>query len=56
MVSSTSTGKYVPPGAREKKDDPNSMQNEKLIRLRKQVKGLLNRLAEHNMHNIATQV
>ncbi|XP_030758082.1 nucleolar MIF4G domain-containing protein 1 homolog [Sitophilus oryzae] len=30
--------------------------NEKLNRLKKQLKGLLNRLAESNMHNIASQI
>lgn len=55
-VVSGEAGKYVPPAAREKQQKPDSVKDEKLMRLKKQIKGLLNRLAEHNMHNIATQL
>lgn len=48
--------KYVPPGARLKQLEADSSSDEKLSRLRKQLKGYLNRLAEHNMHTIAAQV
>ncbi|KAL6264325.1 hypothetical protein P5V15_004434 [Pogonomyrmex californicus] len=46
--------KYVPPAARMANDDI-SLNDEK-VRLQKQMKGVLNRLAEQNMHTIANQV
>ena len=51
----TTSEKYVPPAARKKNlDDP--LQSEKLLNLRRQLKGLLNRLAENNMHSVVSQV
>lgn len=47
-------GKYIPPGARKLSES--TTDSEKLLRLRKQLKGLINRLAEHNMHMICNQV
>ncbi|XP_076233256.1 nucleolar MIF4G domain-containing protein 1 isoform X2 [Calliopsis andreniformis] len=44
------TNKYVPPAARSTTDD------ERLCSLRKRLKGCLNRVAEHNIHNIANQI
>ncbi|XP_025190646.1 nucleolar MIF4G domain-containing protein 1 homolog [Melanaphis sacchari] len=43
---------YVPPHLRKKQSD----ESEQLKRLRQQVKGLLNRLAETNMHSISRQI
>ncbi|XP_026814805.1 nucleolar MIF4G domain-containing protein 1 homolog [Rhopalosiphum maidis] len=43
---------YVPPHLRKKQSE----ESEQLKRLRQQVKGLLNRLAETNMHNISRQI
>ncbi|CAH2000517.1 unnamed protein product [Acanthoscelides obtectus] len=51
-VISQKESKYVPPALRQ----DNSKQSEKLTRLRKQLKGLLNRLTESNMHSIATTI
>lgn len=47
--------KYVPPAARVASTNI-SVDNEKTRRLEKQLKGILNRLAEQNMHTIANQV
>lgn len=46
--------KYVPPAIRAQMES--SSRTEKLNRLKKQLKGLLNRLAESNMHNISNQI
>lgn len=46
--------KYVPPAGRITSDI--SSDSEKVRRLERQVKGILNRLAEQNMHTIANQV
>ncbi|XP_032455421.1 nucleolar MIF4G domain-containing protein 1 homolog [Nasonia vitripennis] len=48
--------KYVPPSLRSKQMENNLEKSEKLIALRRQVKGLLNRLAESNMHAIVSQL
>eukprot|EP00092_Neocalanus_flemingeri_P010735 GFUD01011564.1.p1 GENE.GFUD01011564.1~~GFUD01011564.1.p1 ORF type:complete len:827 (+),score=321.83 GFUD01011564.1:157-2637(+) len=49
--------KYIPPGMRNKSSLGESEQKKvALARLSKQLKGLLNRLAETNMHGIARQV
>jgi nucleolar MIF4G domain-containing protein 1 len=49
--------KYVPPAVRMKMETGmDKIRNEKLNRLKKQLKGLLNRLAESNMHSIAKQI
>lgn len=47
--------KYVPPAARVTNTDI-SVNDEKIRRLEKQLKGILNRLAEQNMHTIGNQV
>jgi len=47
--------KYVPPGARITSTDI-SVSGEKVHRLERQLKGILNRLAEQNMHTIGNQV
>ncbi|XP_036138480.1 nucleolar MIF4G domain-containing protein 1 homolog isoform X2 [Monomorium pharaonis] len=47
--------KYVPPAARITSSNISS-DDEKVRRLEKQIKGILNRLAEQNMHTIANQV
>ncbi|XP_025414440.1 nucleolar MIF4G domain-containing protein 1 [Sipha flava] len=43
---------YIPPHLRKKENE----ESEQLKRLRQQVKGLLNRLAETNMHSISRQI
>ncbi|CAH0564818.1 unnamed protein product [Brassicogethes aeneus] len=59
-VVMTNEQKYIPPAIRAKMEagmsESDKKRNEKLSRLRKQIKGLLNRLAEGNMHNIASQI
>lgn len=57
--SSTKDGKYIPPHVRarlaaESGEDPKKL--EKLNRLKKQLKGWLNRLSEANMHKIVTDI
>ena len=52
QASKTFSNKYIPPAMRAKMEAG----NEKLIKLKKQVKGLLNRLAESNMHSICRQL
>ncbi|XP_065218007.1 nucleolar MIF4G domain-containing protein 1 [Planococcus citri] len=47
--------KYIPPQLRNKAANSSSS-SEKLMRLKKQMKGLLNRLTGKNMHSIATQM
>ncbi|KAG5320029.1 NOM1 protein, partial [Acromyrmex heyeri] len=47
--------KYVPPAVRIASNNISS-DSEKISRLKKQMKGILNRLAEQNMHTIANQV
>ncbi|XP_032676324.1 nucleolar MIF4G domain-containing protein 1 homolog [Odontomachus brunneus] len=49
------SNKYVPPAARVANTDI-SVDSEKARRLEKQLKGILNRLAEQNMYTIANQV
>lgn len=49
------TTKYVPPAARAITDNQNT-KDEKLHCLRKRLKGCLNRVAEQNIHSIASQV
>ncbi|CAG9862756.1 unnamed protein product [Phyllotreta striolata] len=54
-----SESKYIPPALRNKIKDnepEDKIRQEKLNRLRKQLKGLLNKLAESNMHSIASQI
>ncbi|CAD6227674.1 GSCOCG00001354001-RA-CDS [Cotesia congregata] len=51
-----SSGKYIPPAIRLKQLEESTAHQEKLQQLRKQMKGLINRLAEHNMHFISTQI
>lgn len=45
--------KYIPPGARR---TSSNVDEEKLLALRRRLKGALNRLAEHNIHSITNQV
>lgn len=49
-------GKYIPPHLRAEVASGDAKRAEELSRLRKQLKGLMNRLAENNMHNISNQV
>lgn len=49
-------GKYIPPHLRSKSDSEDSKKREELEKIKKQLKGLLNRLAENNMHSISNQV
>nr|CAD7392721.1 unnamed protein product [Timema cristinae] len=51
-----SGGKYVPPHLRAQEAETDTKKKEQLIRLKKQLKGLLNRLAENNMNSIAVQL
>jgi len=46
--------KYVPPAARVASTD--TINDEKTFKCERQLKGILNRLAERNMHTIANQV
>ncbi|RZB40187.1 nucleolar MIF4G domain-containing protein 1 [Asbolus verrucosus] len=57
-IINESSQKYIPPAVRLSMEGSsvNKVRDQKLERLRKQLKGLLNRLAESNMHNIATQL
>ncbi|KAK9754512.1 NUDIX domain [Popillia japonica] len=58
-VVSDNGNKYIPPAIRAKMESNFSEDKkrlEKLNRLKKQIKGLLNRLAEANMHSISTQI
>ncbi|KAL7306624.1 hypothetical protein TKK_0001305 [Trichogramma kaykai] len=48
--------KYVAPALRLKELDKDPKKNEKLLQLKRQIKGLLNRLAESNMHTIVNQL
>lgn len=47
--------RYIPPAVRAKNLEKDS-QNEKLIQLKRQLKGPLNRLTDRNMHTISSQV
>ncbi|XP_026285049.1 nucleolar MIF4G domain-containing protein 1 [Frankliniella occidentalis] len=50
-------GKYIPPALRAKmQGDEDVKRKETLARLRRQMKGLINRLAENNMASICTQM
>ncbi|XP_012152210.1 nucleolar MIF4G domain-containing protein 1 [Megachile rotundata] len=49
------TKKYIPPAAKVTARDTNP-DNEKLYHLRKQLKGYLNRVTEHNIHYISNQI
>lgn len=55
-IITQSTEKYLPPAARLKQLEKTTEEQAKFIHLRKILKGLINRLAEHNMHCITTQV
>ncbi|KAJ8953596.1 hypothetical protein NQ318_003020 [Aromia moschata] len=58
-IINNNEGKYIPPAVRAKLEsgtDEDKNRIEKLNRLKKQLKGLLNRLAEGNMHSIASQI
>ncbi|XP_017771017.1 PREDICTED: nucleolar MIF4G domain-containing protein 1 homolog [Nicrophorus vespilloides] len=58
-VVNKTEGKYIPPAVRarmEANSTGDKKRIEKLNRLKRQFKGYLNRLAESNMHSIATQI
>lgn len=50
------TEKYVPPYVRGSTLSEDAKRQEHIQRLQRQMKGLLNRLAENNMNSIALQV
>ncbi|XP_051872154.1 nucleolar MIF4G domain-containing protein 1 [Pristis pectinata] len=52
----TVLGKYIPPQLRELSETVTAKKKEELARLRKTVKGLLNRLSEPNMASISGQL
>lgn len=54
VIYANNANKYVPPAIRA--TNINSNEDEKLHFLRKQLKGCLNKVAEHNMYNIVNQV
>ncbi|CAH1116121.1 unnamed protein product [Phaedon cochleariae] len=59
IITKKNESKYIPPAMRvelERGNVEDKKRFEKLNRLKKQLKGLLNRLAERNMHSIATQI
>lgn len=57
IIYANNANKYVPPAIRVTiTHNINSNEDEKLHFLKKQLKGCLNRVAEHNMHNIVNQV
>lgn len=56
-VVDSKSGKYIPPALRAKlQGDNDTKRKETLARLRRQMKGLLNRLAENNMASICSQM
>lgn len=54
-VVTENTGKYIPPAARLTQSGTGA-KSEQFLRLKRQLKGLMNRLSESNMHSIASQV
>jgi len=56
LLFQAKTGKYIPPHARGSLQDQDAKKQEQLKRLRRQMKGLLNRVAENNMNSIALEV
>lgn len=54
VIYANNANKYVPPAIRA--TNINSNEDEKLHFLRKQLKGCLNKVAEHNMYNIVNQI
>ncbi|XP_016922254.1 nucleolar MIF4G domain-containing protein 1 homolog [Apis cerana] len=57
IIYANNANKYVPPAIRATiTHNINSNEDEKLHFLKKQLKGCLNRVAEHNMHNIVNQI
>ncbi|CAG9763214.1 unnamed protein product [Ceutorhynchus assimilis] len=59
-IINSAQNKYIPPAIRAKMEANTSSEDKKrkeqLERLKRQLKGLLNRLAESNMHGIASQI
>ncbi|KAA8900348.1 hypothetical protein TRICI_006220 [Trichomonascus ciferrii] len=55
VAPGTTPGKYVPPSKRRLPEDA-SGESEETIRLRKQVKGLLNRVSESNIGSILAEI
>ncbi|KAJ1655449.1 suppressor of glycerol defect, partial [Dispira simplex] len=51
-ITTSSARRYVPPHLRKQESDPAS---ERLVKIRKQVQGLLNRLSESNVESILSQ-
>ncbi|XP_043728651.1 nucleolar MIF4G domain-containing protein 1 isoform X2 [Cervus elaphus] len=49
-------GKYVPPHVRQVEETEDAQKKEELERLKKQVKGLINRLSEPNLASISSQL
>ena len=56
LLFQAETGKYIPPHARGILQDQDTKKQEQMKRLRRQMKGLLNRVAENNMNSIALEV
>lgn len=64
IITESNAGKYIPPHLRAKAEAANNNdideidpdRREKLQRLKRILKGLLNRLSEANMHKIATEI
>lgn len=56
MFQDQKKGKYIPPHLQAQQLGQNAKKSEETTRLKKQLKGLTNRLAESNMRSIAIQV
>ncbi|CAH0394215.1 unnamed protein product [Bemisia tabaci] len=56
IIQEKTSGKYVPPAMREKLEEVDENKAAEMMRLRKLMKGLINRLAEGNMPSISKQV
>ncbi|GBM40635.1 Nucleolar MIF4G domain-containing protein 1 [Araneus ventricosus] len=48
--------KYIPPKLRKENKNSDELENEDCLRIKKQLKGLLNRLSESNLQNICHQI
>lgn len=55
-VAPVSAGKYIPPAARKRLEAAGNVQSEELTRLRRLVKGPLNRLTEANIASIVQEI
>ena len=56
LLIQAKTGKYIPPHARDSFQGQDTKNQEQQKRLRRQMKGLLNRVAENNLNSIALEV